>query len=171
MSFFKNYKRAKRLIAEDDKRIELERARQEKENTFACELKNLDNKHLDYIASFAEIDLTAKELNLATLYRELNRVKLSLYTLAPTLYLEAFGEKPCTPFDTVYIRNAEMSSYPKSLTEIEKMLTESSQKDNWPPQKINLDFFEDAAYYSLRSSVSNDLKRLQKFFNIIATLN
>ena len=137
---------------------------------FANELKELDRKQLDYVQNFIQIDISAKELNLATVYRELNRVKLSLYTLAPSLYLEAFKAKPCIVFDTIYIRNAEMSSYPKSLTEIETMLQNVSTKENWPPKKIDLDSFEDAVYYSLHSSIGSDIKRLQKFFNIIATL-
>lgn len=170
MGLLKNYKRAKRLIAEDDKRIELERAEKEKRMLLTGELKELDTKQLDYVQTFTQLDISAKELNLATVYRELNRVKLSLYTLVPNLYLEAFKTKPCIVFDTIYIRNAEMSSYPKSLTEIEAMLQTVSAKENWPPKKIDLDSFEDAVYYSLHSSIGSDIKRLQTFFNIIATL-
>lgn len=170
MKLFKNYRRAKRLLAEDDKRIEIEKAQRAKQLILINELKGFDTKHLDYIASFTEIDISTKEINLASVYRELNRVKLSIYVMAPTLYIEAFGKTPCIPFDTVYIRNADMSSYPKSLNEMEKLLSESSEKDNWPPQKIDLDFIDEAAYYSFHSSVNSDIKNLKKLLSIIATL-
>ena len=170
MKLFKNYRRAKRLLAEDDKRIELEKAQRAKQLILIDELKGFDKSHLDYIASFTEIDTSTKEINLASVYRELNRIKLSIYIVAPTLYLEAFGKAPCIPFDTVYIKNAEMSSYPKSLNETEKLLNESSTKDTWPPQKIDLDFIDEAAYYSFHLSVNSDIRNLRKLLSIIATL-
>ena len=165
--FFKNYKRAKKLIAEDDKRIELEKLKKLKVEKIQKEISKLRPTDIAYLQNISEIDIKNPEINLATLYREINRIKLSLHLFIPTSYQEIFTEKITVIFDSVYIRNAEFSSYEKSLTEIEDMFAKLIGKENWPPEKIDLDCFDEACYYSLYNSIVSDIANFKKLLSLI----
>jgi len=165
--FIKNYRRAKALIREDDKRIELERLKKMKAEKIREEIANLTDVDIAYIQSLTEININKKDCNLATLYREFNRVKLSLFTLIPTTYLEIFNEKPPIVFDSVYIRNAELTSYQHSLSEIEQLFANSAKKENWPPEKIYLDNFDEACYYTFHNSLGKGIVGLKKLLSLI----
>lgn len=165
--FFKNYRRAKKLIAEDDKRIELDRLRKLKSEKIHKEVSKLRATDVAYLKELSEIDIKNPEINLATLYREINRIKLSLHLFIPTSYQEVFTEKVTVIFDSVYIRNAEFSSYEKSLTEIENLFTKSMGTENWPPEKIDLDCYDEACYYSLYNSITSDIANFKKLLSLI----
>lgn len=165
--FIKNYKRAKALIREDDKRIELARLKRIKEEKIREEISKLRPVDITYLQNISEIDIKNPEINLATLYREINRVKLSLHLFIPTSYQEIFTERINVIFDSVYIRNAEFSSYEKSITDIENIFAKLIGKENWPPEKIDLDCFDEACYYSLYNSIVSDIANLKKLLSLI----
>lgn len=163
----KDYKRVQKLLKEDDKRREIEKQEQLKLEKIREELSLLRETDINYLKKLCETDIKNLNINLASLYRELNRAKLSLYLTIPTLYIEIYKEKPFAIFDSVYIRDTELSSHEHSITEIEELFSKALERGCFPPEKINLDCFEDACYYTLYNSTTKDLASLNKLLTFI----
>ena len=161
----KNRKRAKELLREEEKRIELERLNHEMELVMKEEISGFIASDKEYLQSLTDVDIYSKDLNPATFKKEMARVKLALYVKAPNFYMKSFGEKPFAMLDTIYVMNAEFSHYPKSISRVEEVLEESLKKEDFPPKQINLDTFDEASYYALCTSLMEDLNNLTKFLN------
>ena len=167
----KNRKRAKDLLKEEEKRLELERLNNKLNAIMKEEIKSFLKCDINFLNELAEVNVYSKDVNPATLKKEMARVKLALYIKAPNLYSKTFGEKPFAMLDTVYIMNSEGSHYPKSITHIEDVLENSLKRSDFPPKLINLDAFDEASYYLLCSTLSKDLSSLKKFLNEMKNLS
>lgn len=163
----KDYKRIQKLLKEDDKRREIEKQEQLKLEKIREELSVLRESDINYLKKLCETDIKNLNINLASLYRELNRAKLSLYLTIPTTYITVCKEKPFAIFDSVYIRDTEASSHEHSITKIEDLFSKAREKGSLPPERINLDCFEDACYYVLYSSTTKDISSLNQLLKFI----
>ena len=168
MKFIDDYKRAKVLLAEDNLRLEREKKQSEKLKKMKKEALNLKPEDINYVTFLTMFDVAKKEANLATFHREVNRIMVMLCLKAPTIYKEVFGEKPQLIFDTVWLKDDEGTLKAHSLKSIEKLFeTESKNDKNWPPQEANPKFFSEAAYCSFLNTCISNIKKLEKFLEIV----
>ncbi len=118
-----NYSRAKRLLEEDDKRLKKEHDNAIKEAAIYAQISVLPSSTISYLRKLSQIDVNSEKVNPISLYRELNRIKLSLYYQdARTLYSEVFDLIPRPVYDTVFLYDSTNKIQEKSLEELETKL-------------------------------------------------
>lgn len=115
-----NYKRAKKLLEMDDQRIKQEQIKEKKQAKINYELSGLSSSAITYLERISKIRVNSK-LNLIATYRELNRIRLSLFVTAPSLYRDFFEPRTLSFFDTVYIKDytGKMKEYSLEVLESE----------------------------------------------------
>lgn len=115
-----NYSRAKRLLKVDDLRLKKAHDRKVRCDAIKAEVLGLSKTTIAYLKKISEIDVNSNKVNPISLYRELNRIKLSLYySDAHTLYTEVFDLIPRPVYDTVFLYISESKIQEKSLEELE----------------------------------------------------
>ena len=147
----KKVRRGLQLVEEEDARLIEEGKRQEllKEMRKECD-ENILKADIEYIENFIKSLLEECPSKIIDNFREYDRIKLSLYMAAPTVFEYAFKEVPHARFDRINLMNGDGSWYPKSLNTLSEDF-KNIDKENWPPKRIDYDIKIESAYSNIKS--------------------
>lgn len=156
-----------RLVKQEEIRLKKEKEENEKISLMSEEAEAFLEQDISYIETVIQQDMKSPKTNQVKLFKELNRIELSLSVDTPTIFSE-YGDKPTTFYNRVYVRNGEMSPYEKQLTQIEETLLQAAEhREEWPPAKANLDDIAESAWYALYCMNNKTIKTIQSIIDTI----